>query len=150
MDQITAPQSSLKRLRKTVAFSGAAGNGAVGTVVLGTITGRVFVDRLAIFCTEDLVGAGATVSCGVVGAATLFLDAITATDLDNGEWWQDASVQAAGVHMANPTSGDQANSTRSAAIGANIIFTIGTANITDGTVIVDIWYDPITDDGLLV
>jgi len=35
------------------------------------------------------------------------------------------------------------------AVSESVILTIGAADVTDGTLVIDMWYTPITDDGAL-
>lgn len=135
--------SSSLRARKTIAFTGAAGLGATGAVPLFTITGKVLIDRIIGVCTEDLASAGGgTLALGVTGATTLLIAATTATDLDLDELWVSATPNANGIALPAAL--------QNIAIAKDIIGTVGTSAITDGTLVIDVWYTPITDNGKLV
>ena len=99
MTAFAVPQLStggLTHVRKTVTFTGGAGAGAVGSVAVFTITGRVWVDvtGLSVFCTTDLVDAGggspATLALGVTGNTSLLSGGAAldpADGLDANDWW---------------------------------------------------------------
>ena len=129
-------------VRKTVEFDGSAGGGAQGTVALFTVTGAVELTVRAI-CTEDVVGAG-TIEVGITGAtATLVAQVADATDLDAGDIWHDATPDAA-IELASVYSA------RILGNGQDIFATIGTADLTDGTIVFECRYRPITADGAVV
>lgn len=128
--------------RKTVAFSGAAGNGAVGAVNLFTVTGSVLIRRITARCTEDLAGATATLALGVTGSTALFIAATTATDIDTGEFWLSTTPAATG--LALPAA------LQNIVVDADIILTVATANITDGTIEFTVEWTPLSSDGNLV
>ena len=126
-------------VRRTVAFDGAAGNGAIGTVTAFTITGRVFVHRITVFCTENLAGATATISLGAAADVDEFLPVVTATTLDANDWWIGAGSDP-GVEAIPATVQDRV-------LSQDIDLDVLVAAITDGTLVIDVWYDPITADG---
>lgn len=127
------------KVSKSVAFSGAAGNGAVGSVALFTVTGEVLVTLFAV-CSEDLAGATATIEAGVSGNTAALLAQTTATDIDNGEVWIDNA----------PATVEALPSPRILTNGTDIIATVGTANITDGTLKFYALWRPLSDDANLV
>lgn len=110
--------------QKAVAFDGTAGNGAIGTVNVFTVTGDVLVRVFAV-CTEDLVSAGAgTMVLGISGNTNTFIASTNATDIDANEAWTDAT----------PTTGEVlATQHKILANGPDIILTIATGDVTDGT-----------------
>lgn len=129
------------RTNKTVAFTGAAGLGAQGTVSLFTVTGEV-VCKLMAKCTEDLAGATATLEVGVSGNTAFLHGQETATNIDNG----DVVTSDAGTKVG----GGLALNEYFIAGGADIIATVATADITDGTLIYTLLWRPISDDGAVV
>lgn len=138
-----APSPQWTHARISVAFDGETGSGEVGTVTLFTITGRVIVKHLTAFCTETLVGA-ATLECGVASSTPgLIAQVADATTIAANDWWVDASVAEVGLAAQVATQKDMN-------LSENVILTIDSANITDGTLIFDVWYMPVTDNGLLV
>lgn len=135
--------SPVRTHNKTIAFTGAAGLGAVGTVAIGTVTGRVFIHRITAYCTESLVGATATISLGVTGATTFFVASTTAEDIDTDEWWFDTAPDAAAFDISSSTGAF------TSVIAADIIATVGTANITDGTIVFEVVWEPVSVGGSL-
>jgi len=128
--------------RKTVAFSGAAGNGQVGTVNLFTVTGGVIALVIGA-CTESLVSAGGgDVEVGTAADTTAFIANTLATTIDTGEIWVDAT----------PTSIECWTTGFGCMIGGggDIILTVGTADVTDGTVVFTCFWTPLTADGYVV
>lgn len=125
-----------KRYTKTVTFDGTAGNGAIGTVALGTVTGSILITHLTVRCKVDLVGA-ATLEMGVAGnTAALVAQIADATNIDVGEWWHSSS-SLVGVAQA----------VLDRCLQANPILTIGTANITAGQLEIVMMWLPLSADG---
>lgn len=122
-----------------VALTGAAGAGAVGTVNLFTVTGTVVVSIFAV-CSEDLAGATATLEVGIAGNTAGLLAQTLATDIDNGEVWVDNT----------PATIEAVPSSRVLTNGTDIIGTVGTANITDGTLTFYCLWRPLSNDGNIV
>lgn len=137
-----------KRVRKTIAFDGTAGNGAVGTVALFTTTGRVMVQYVTKYCTETLeeAGATATIVLGTAGDTNCLGKVINATSLTANSWWGYSSVVADAPYVVGEAEADAGGAL---AIDGNVILTVGAQNVTNGTIVIDIWYYPITDDGAL-
>ena len=133
-------QSHVRTFRKTVAFDGSAGNGAVGTVTVGTVTGEVFIHSVTAFCTENLAGATATLSLGgATGGVDGIVAVTTATDLDASEFWTSATPTAGLVDTPDAMMGF----TMAEDIDVNVLV----ANITDGTIEFTIVYEPVSTDG---
>ena len=132
-------------LRKTVAFDGTAGVGAVGKVALFTVTGAVAY-RLIAICTESLdTGAGATISVGVAGGAVDGIIAVTTgVDLDAGEIWFDATPTTKQDTLANSmieqVIGD----------GADIEADILVDAVTDGTIAFNLFWTPLSTGATVV
>jgi len=127
---------------KTIAFDGSAGNGATGTVDLFTVTGDVLVKVYAV-CTEALAGATATIELGTAGTINGIIVQTTATDIDAGELWHDAS----------PAMGVEAETVVAEFIvvnSADIIATIATANITGGTIRFMCLWKPLSKNAAIV
>lgn len=140
------------RARSTITFANAAGEGAVGTVLVFTVTGRVFIHDLIAFCTVDVTEAvaNATLSLGIAGSAGAFIATPTsfAADIDAGDWWNDASPQAGTVKASQELSQDSVGS-RMVFVSSDIILTVGAQALTGGVIVFDAWYEPVTDNGLL-
>ncbi len=131
---------ALRQARKTVTLDGTAGNGqfASPTITLFTVTGFIQVAVLAPRCTADLVSAGGgTLALGVVGSTVIFIAATTATAIDNTEVWVDNNPLANVIDAPTALMDVFVN-------GANIVATVGTADITGGTLEFDLWYLPLS------
>lgn len=132
----TASWPGGRKISKTVAFTGAAGLGAVGTVNLFTVTGNIAF-RLVAYCTEDLVSAGGgTAEVGVASNTAAIIAQTTGTAIDNGEIWYNATPVAGVTATSNFAQFTIVN-------GSDIILTVGTANITDGTIVFDLYWSPL-------
>lgn len=136
---------ALRRTTVTVAFDGGAGTGASaggGNVPLFTVTGEVLVVALVPFCTESLASAGGgTLALSVTGASALFIAATTATNIDANMFWVDTGPDANGVALPAAL--------KDIVITDNIVGTVATADITDGTIRFDVYYLPLSGDGLI-
>lgn len=130
-----------RKLRKTITFDGSAGSGAVGTVLVGTVTGEVVIKRIIPYCTTDLTQASATAtaSLGVTSKAALFIASTTATAIDANEFWVDSGPDPNGI--AIPAA------LKDIAITDNIIITVGSQAINGGVLEFDIVWEPISEDG---
>jgi hypothetical protein len=131
------------RVSKTVEFDGGAGSGAVGTVALFTVTGDVFV-MLVGYCSEDLTEAGATatIEVGTANGTAGLIAQTNAVDIDTGEAWFDNS----------PAAIETLTSIAGAFIGGgdDIIATIGTQNVDDGTLTFHCFWTPMSDGATVV
>ena len=136
-------EQGFQRIEKAKTFTGASGSGAVGTIDLFTVTGAVEV-RLAAYCTTNLAGASATLEVGVAGATTALIAQTTATDIDAGEIWEDATPSFTTPHYLLTTAALSGN-----LIGysLDIIATVGTANITAGAMVFVLFWRPISSNG---
>lgn len=129
---------------KTVTFAGGTTNGigdydGTGNPVnLFTVTGEVFIKVVGIVQT-DLAGASGTVAVGVSGDTAELLPVTTGTDLDVGEVWHDATPDSKGELSSVVAEKIVGN-------GADVILTVGTANITSGVIkFLCFWY-PLSVD----
>lgn len=127
----------------TVAFDGTANLGAVGALPIWTLTGRILVVSIATFCTEDLAGATATLELGVASDTDLFIASTTATDIDNNDWWVDATPTEVGGVLLPAALKD-------VLVSESIRGTVGTAAISDGTLEFYCQYVPLTVGANLV
>ena len=135
---------SIKHERKTITFDSSAGNGAVGTVTLFTITGRVLVRRLSVFCPLELAspGSATTISLGVASDVDEFINPAIARAIDTNQWWIAGAVAPGAIQLgANMLD---------VAVSEDIIYNILAAAVSGGTLVCDVWYEAITDDGALV
>jgi len=128
---------------KTAEFTAGVGTGDIGTFALFTVTGAVRAKITAI-CTDTLVGA-ATLECGYATATAAIIAQIAdATALATGELWYDAT----------PTTVFDAESDAALEFvlgdGQDIFLTIGAANLTDGTVVFKVVWEPLTPGAAVV
>lgn len=128
-----------EKLIKTVTFDGTAGKGAVGTVAVATVTGRVIWLWGGVHCTTDLTGASATISLGVAGNTAGLIAVTTAIDIDANEWWQNATPEL----RISPAIMNQN-------ISGNLILTVAGANITAGVLEIAFYFLPLSDNGDIV
>lgn len=130
---------------KTIAFDGTAGNGAVASpnVALFTVTGTVWFSAFGV-CSEDLVSAGGgTLALGGLTGAQSIIANTTATTIDSTEVWLDTTPAKLRPVTGAIEQGQISN-------GDNIIATVGTADITDGTITFYCIWVPISSDGNVV
>ncbi len=134
----------LQRTQKELAFTGAASLGAVGNVPLFTVTGEVLIAILVPFCTENLAEAAptATLALGVTGSTSLLIAATNAVDIDANEFWVDTAPDPFGIVVPAAL--------KDIAITDNIVGTVGAQNITDGTIRFDLYWAPLSTNGLVV
>ena len=106
---------------------------------LFTVTGDVLVQLFAV-CSVNLAGSSATIEAGISGNTAALIAQSTATDIDAGHVWIDAtpgSVQ--GLPTAQILTG-----------GTDIIQTVATANITAGALTYYCIWSPLSSDGNVV
>lgn len=132
-----------RHVTSTIAFDGNAGNGATGDVTVFTITGRVWLLGITAFCTEDLTegGATATVQLGTPARDGLLIAVVNAVDIDINKWWTDGTPV---------TELDQMDAIQvDVLLSANIVILVTSQAVSNGTIIFDAFYIPITSDGAL-
>lgn len=133
---------------KVMTFAGGTANdpgdydGTGNPATLFTITGRVIIKLIAV-CDTNLAGASATLAVGITDAATSIIAQSTATDIDAGEIWHDATPDSA-IELASVTA------SRILSNGQDIIQTVGTANITGGKITYYCYWRPISSDANVV
>jgi len=127
-----------KKFTKTITFTGAAGLGAQGTVAVGTVTGSILIEHMAIRCNTNLAGASATVELGTAANTAALVAQTTGTDIDDGEFWKDSSPEA-GVSDAITNK----------VVEGDIIITVGTADVTAGVLEIVAYWKPLSEDGNL-
>ena len=139
------PDMLLRAPTKTLAFTGAANLGAVGSVItLWTITGRVLLVYGTAFCTETVVSTAntGTIALGVAGDTAFFIAATTmgAGSLAANDWWD---FVATPVGASFEFVGSKSSVT-AVALSQNVIITVATNAITDGTLVFDCFYIPLS------
>ena len=140
---IVGPKFQIRPVRTTIAFDGSSGNGATGTVTVFTLTGRVWLLGLSAFCTENLTegGATSTIKLGTASSTAGLIAVVNSVDIDNNEWWMDGTP-AAGLVQMNTAQVD-------VLLSENVILTVATQSVSNGTIIFDAWYKTVTANGLL-
>lgn len=149
--------TGLRHVRKTINFDGSANNGNFGDAVsVFTITGAVIPVLFSLHCTDDLVGANLAGTYAALGTSNeeqsltsqFVLDGAVAGKFPNsaGDGW--GEVQGLPFVFA---AGDPGKA--SGAVASNIALMVGTIgggdDVTDGTLVIDFWYYPVTDGGAL-
>lgn len=129
--------------QKTVTFDGATTNdigdfdGTGNPATLFTVTGPVLLEVVG-YCSVDLAGASATLSVGFTGAAAQLIASTTATNIDAGEIWHDATPDA--KFEASTVAVQQLVN------DLDVIQTVGTANITAGSITYVAYWYPLSPD----
>lgn len=132
---------ALKHLVKTVTFTGAAGAGAVGNIVIGTVTGRILITHLSAYCSTTVVTTSAgELELGVSGnTAALIAQIADAGDLLAKEFWNDAT----------PTEVDAASPIVDKVVASDILLKITTSPMTAGVIEFAMLWHPLSTDGNL-
>lgn len=117
----------------------AATTGATGSTTLFTVTGDVLVRVFAV-CSEDLDSDGAaTIEVGITGNTAGIIALTTATTIDDGEIWKDATPATI---ITVPTA--------QVLNGTDIKQKITDATIKDGILTYYCLWNPISSDGNVV
>jgi hypothetical protein len=106
----------------------------------------VWIHSLSAFCTTSLTqSAGTTLELGTVNNSAALIAQTTATDIDAGEFWHDATPSA---HTDNAIVDRMVGKTSAA--NGNIIYTVGAGgNITAGVIEFACMWSPMSVDGNL-
>ena len=122
----------------------AVDGGAIGTYAQFTVTGTVYCQVVGV-CVDTLTSGGAaTIEVGIAGNTAALIAQTTATDLDQYETWQDATPEA------NPGAVTLELATFQITNGADIIFTIGAADLTAGSINFLARWFPVSANGLVI
>ena len=129
------------KVEKTVTFAaGTTGKLATGTFTIATVTGVVEVTCIAL-CTTDVTSTTGTLAVGTAISPTALIAQTTATAIDANELWHDATPDAS-VELSTVLT--------KKIVSQNIIYTVGTADITGGVVKFLISWVPLSSDGNVV
>ncbi len=145
--KLTSGAGALKGpVRKTITYV-AGTTGANGTETdIFTVTGEVIVVALVPYCTTNLDQSAATptLELGVNNDTNLFVAATTATEIDAGDFWVDATpTKVGGVALAATL--------KDIVVTDNISCTVGgTNNISAGVIDFTVYWLPISSDGNVV
>lgn len=163
MATIPTPGSELRHVRKTLVFDGSSGKGLLneGRVSLISCTGRVEIQRALFYVSDPLVCADVsntlfTLQLGTAGFGPYFVNAALVDDFDDaGGFIQNQGGNTGEVFPGvAPVVMTIDNSFDFVATSEGIYISVyndpgAGDNITGGTLEIDIWYRPITDDGAL-
>ena len=141
----------LIHIRKTVAFTGGVGLGAQGTVALFTTTGVVMLKEMSIRCTETLVTVNGTFVMGTTNNTSSILGSVTPANIVTGNILSDIDLTGSAGSGAAASAGYNALGAYGELItNESVLLTISTAAVSDGTLIFDCWWKPVSADGALV
>lgn len=132
----------LRRATKTITYANPGTGAAATTTTIFTVTNEILVMQIVPFCTTDLTETAGTptLALGVVGGATIFIAATTATAIDAQEFWVDTAPDAGGVRVPSQLE--------LIAITGNITCVVGgTNNIDAGVIRYDLYWRPLSSDG---
>ncbi len=124
---------------KSRAYTGAVGLGSQGAVTLFTVTGDVIANTFGV-CSEDLEGDTATIEVGITGNTAAIIAQTTATDINNGTIWVDTG----------PATVESLPTAKILTGGTDIIETVGTAAISNGTLTFYCAWRPLSSDANVV
>ena len=127
------------QLDATVTFVAATtGKFATGTFKIADVTGVVSVQLFAT-CSVNLASAGSgTLEVGTALSTAGLIAQTTATEIDAGDIWHDASPDAS-IELTSIATAK--------IVTQDINYKIGTADISAGAVTFYILWSPISDDG---
>lgn len=125
-------------------YSFAVDTGAQAAYTQFTVTGTVLVQMVAVCTTLMNSGGAATIELGIAGNTAALIAQTTATDLDQYEAWQDATPEA------NPAAVDLTARTFVIANGADIILTVGGADLTAGVIDFYCLWSPLSAGAMVV
>lgn len=121
-----------------------ADTGAQAAYTIFTVTGDVLVSIVGICQVLMDSGGVATIETGIAGNTAAIIAQTTATDLDQYETWQDAGPEA------NPGPVDVTARTFFIANGADVILTVGAADLTAGDIDFLCRWFPVSTNGAVV
>ena len=129
------------RFVRTITLTGASALGLVNvSIAVATITGRVLLNDIAIFCSTLLASSGGgSIAFGSPNSFNGIIAATTATDIDADEFWRDTSPELEVSRALN----DRVIG------GANLILRPSVATIQSGVLEIAIYWTPMSADGNL-
>lgn len=122
-----------------------ADGGAQGAFTIFTVTGDVLMQVFGLCQVLLNSGGAATVELGIAGNTAALIAQTTATDVDAYETWQDAGPEANPGNVATACAAWFV-----IANGADVILTVGTADLTAGEVDFHAFWKPLSLDGNVV
>lgn len=149
MATIPVQATGLRHVRKTINFDGGANNGNLGdTVPAFTGTGWYWPVRYTMRCTENMACTAplATSMAFGIGDGTVnnIVDGVPVDGASGKAYNEDAGAwDDLGYTAFEQPKYYTGN------LGVTVQDGGGGADVTDGTLIIDLWYFPVTDDGAL-
>ena len=129
------------RFVRTITLTGASALGLVDVdIAVATVTGRVLLNDIAIFCSTLLASScGGVIAFGSVGTTAGIIEVTTATDIDADQFWRDSTPELEVSRAIN----DRVIG------GANLILRPTVATIQSGVLEVAMYWTPMSADGNL-
>lgn len=145
MAAIAVQGTGLRHVRKTITFTGASGAGADGVAVpVFTHTGEYELVGMYVRVVTNLDGGTGSLGLGVTGSPNLWLEAYDQSGIA-GQWaWGGAWTSVYGMSLVQDLNGTDGK----LALDSDVFFT-PTGDVTSGSLRVNAWYRPITDNGAL-
>jgi hypothetical protein len=143
-ESMSAQVGIFRRARSVYNFT--VDTGAQGAYTIFTVTGNVVVTLAGVCLVALTSGGAATIEVGIAGNTAGLIAQTTATDLDQYEVWRNATPEASGS-TANITGAVRQSLV---ANGTDIIFTVGTADLTAGEIHFNAFWMPLSTDGNVV
>ena len=122
-------------------LAASTGKFATGTFKIADVTGVVAMQLIGV-CTVDFVsGGGGTLEVGTALSTAGLIAQATATDLDVGDIWHDATPDAS-IELVTVATAK--------IVTQDVNYVVGTADISAGAITWYILWSPISDDGNVV
>ena len=145
------PTTNIVTLTQVWTFA-AGTTGAVAAHTLFTITGRIFLDTIAAFCTTTLTSGGTpAITVGTASSVATLIPAPTggAPGIVTNDWWATAVSPQLVANPLTVVTGGTVVSSRNMVIGENIVLDIPTSTVTGGVLEFYVAYRPLSSNGAL-
>jgi len=142
IDSSGNPTDVGRRATKSITFNGTT-VGGIGVLTLFTVTGEVLIKRIMPFCITGPTGtATASISLGITVNGVLFAAGTTAINMDTDEWWLSGTPSAGGAALVAAM--------KEVVTTNDVILTVATDVVSDGSVRFDIDWEPLSAGSTLV
>lgn len=135
----------LVHVRKTIVLTGLAGAGQVGDFALFTLVGRIILERFSLW-----VDAGVSLGGGTINWGTANVKVGPSGSVNGASGFIIPGAVPPPEAAIEILSGVIGEADAKVLIAAPLEGTVGTADVTSGTLIADAWYRSITDNGMLI
>jgi hypothetical protein len=142
--------TDLIHVSKTFTFTGNSGEGAQGEMLLYSTTGRIKLEHGSVWL-DSVVGTGGfgEIAFGTSSVPTAIAN-YSAVDGTTGFFHDGGGSDDIASGLLDQTTGSVVTGYgTNIDVAADIVATIQTGDITEGTMTVDFWYRPITANGAL-